>query len=255
MPRSLEATLCQPTYRGSTSGVSLRDPPHRRRPGRFAAAARSHRRPGRHRTPPAPGVRPVVAIRDARAARLQAAQEAEEAAETQRTTATASDKRKGKKKGKRKKKYSSFFDPKETLKLVAGVGALVAVLAFLAWGYPELRFPLGGFFCVIGFIVYALAPSRCTARRRRGHHQGAHVPFLPPVSVVVRLHPVAGREGFLCILPGRRDGHVTRRRDHQNFPRGSEGRSVPTRLEKMLKAKQAESPPPAPLRIADDRDD
>jgi DNA-directed RNA polymerase subunit RPC12/RpoP len=59
-------------------------------------------------------------------------------------------------KKKKKKKHSSFFDPKETLKLVAGVAAVVGVLAFLAWGYPEFRFPLGGLLCVIGFIVYLL---------------------------------------------------------------------------------------------------
>ena len=57
---------------------------------------------------------------------------------------------------KKKKKQSSFFDPKETLKLVAGVGALVVVLAFAAWAYPEFRLPLGGVLCVIGFIVYVL---------------------------------------------------------------------------------------------------
>lgn len=61
-----------------------------------------------------------------------------------------------KKTKKRKKKTSSYFDPKETLQLVGGVGALVAVLAFLAWGYPGIRFPLGGVLCVIGFIVYLL---------------------------------------------------------------------------------------------------
>jgi DNA-directed RNA polymerase subunit RPC12/RpoP len=61
-----------------------------------------------------------------------------------------------KKKKKKRKKTSSYFDPKETLQLVAGVGALVAVLAFLAWRYPDFRLPLGGVLCVIGFIVYVL---------------------------------------------------------------------------------------------------
>jgi hypothetical protein len=60
------------------------------------------------------------------------------------------------KKRKKKRKSSGYFDPKETLTLVAGVGAVVAVLAFLAWGYPVIRFPLGGVLCVIGFIVYLL---------------------------------------------------------------------------------------------------
>ena len=61
-----------------------------------------------------------------------------------------------KKKRKKKKKKSGYFDLQETLTLVGGVGALVAVLAFLAWGYPEFRFPLGGLLSVIGFIVYLL---------------------------------------------------------------------------------------------------
>jgi hypothetical protein len=59
-------------------------------------------------------------------------------------------------KPKKRKKQKSFFDPKETLKLVAGVGALVVVLALAAWAYPEFRVPLGGFMCVVGFIVYVL---------------------------------------------------------------------------------------------------
>jgi hypothetical protein len=32
----------------------------------------------------------------------------------------------------------------------------VAVLGFLAWAFPDFRFPLGGLLCVIGFIVYLL---------------------------------------------------------------------------------------------------
>ncbi len=60
---------------------------------------------------------------------------------------------------KPKKKKMGYFDAKETLKLVAGVGAFVAALAFLAWGYPEFRFPLGGALCVIGFIVYLLGSA------------------------------------------------------------------------------------------------
>lgn len=59
-------------------------------------------------------------------------------------------------KKKRKRKSEGYFDTKETLQLVAGVGALVAVLALVAWGYPDFRFPLGGILCVIGFIVYVM---------------------------------------------------------------------------------------------------
>jgi hypothetical protein len=84
--------------------------------------------------------------------RQQSAQD--EAVEARQTAAKASGKGKGKR--KKKKKHSSFFDPQETLKLVAGVGAFVALVAFLAWGYPGLRFPLGGSLCLVGFIVYAI---------------------------------------------------------------------------------------------------
>jgi DNA-directed RNA polymerase subunit RPC12/RpoP len=59
-------------------------------------------------------------------------------------------------KKKKRKKKSGYFDPKDTLTLVAGVGAFVGVVAFLAWAYPDLRFPLGGFLCVVGFIVYLM---------------------------------------------------------------------------------------------------
>jgi ribosomal protein S27E len=61
-----------------------------------------------------------------------------------------------KKKRKKRKKTSGYFDPKDTLILVGGVGALVGVLALVAWRFPDLRFPLGGFLCVTGFIVYLL---------------------------------------------------------------------------------------------------
>ena len=63
------------------------------------------------------------------------------------------------KKKKKKKKRSSTFDPKETLNLMAGVGAFVAVLALLAWRFAELRFPIGGLLCVIGFIVYLMGSA------------------------------------------------------------------------------------------------
>ena len=59
-------------------------------------------------------------------------------------------------KKKKRKKHSGYFDPKETLTLVAGVAAVVGMLTFLAWGYPDFRFPLGGLLVVIGFIVYLL---------------------------------------------------------------------------------------------------
>jgi DNA-directed RNA polymerase subunit RPC12/RpoP len=81
----------------------------------------------------------------------------EEVAENEAADAQA--KLLGAKKRMKRKKKKGYFDAKETLQLVAGVGALVALLAFLAWGYPEFRFPLGGSLCVIGFIVYLLGSA------------------------------------------------------------------------------------------------
>jgi hypothetical protein len=80
------------------------------------------------------------------------------AAEAAGTTAESTEipKKKTGKKKKKKKKQTGFFDPKETLKLVAGVGVVVVVLALLAWRVPGTRFPLGGLLCVVGFIVYLL---------------------------------------------------------------------------------------------------
>ena len=85
--------------------------------------------------------------------RQQAAEQ--EAVATQKSVAKDPTK-KGPKKKKKKKKHSGFFDPKETLKLVAGVLVVVAVLAFAAWRFPDFRVPLGGFLCLVGFIVYVM---------------------------------------------------------------------------------------------------
>ncbi len=59
-------------------------------------------------------------------------------------------------KKKKRKKKTGYFDPKDTMILVGSTGALVALLALIAWGYPHFRFPLGGVLCILGFIVYLL---------------------------------------------------------------------------------------------------
>jgi hypothetical protein len=94
---------------------------------------------------------PVLPSRSGATAQARQQVAGTEAVETPKNVETAK-----KKKKKRKKKKSGYFDPKDTLILVGGVGAFVAVLAGLAWAYPGLRFPLGGLLCVIGFIVYLL---------------------------------------------------------------------------------------------------
>jgi DNA-directed RNA polymerase subunit RPC12/RpoP len=78
-------------------------------------------------------------------------------------------------KKKQRRKKSGYFDAKETLKLVAGVGALVVVLALVAWGYPDLRFPLGGLLCVLGFINYLLG---ITSLRQQVAEEGVFAALL-----------------------------------------------------------------------------
>ena len=80
------------------------------------------------------------------------------------------------KKKKQKRKKSGYFDAMETLKLVAGVGALVAVLALVAWGYPHFRFPVGGLLCIVGFVIYLLG---VTSLRQHVAEEG---PFKAPAS-------------------------------------------------------------------------
>lgn len=63
---------------------------------------------------------------------------------------------KARKKKKKRKKGDGYFDLKETLKLVAGVGAFVAVLTLTAWYYPDFRFPVGGILVLVGAITYWL---------------------------------------------------------------------------------------------------
>src|SRR5262249_34411147 len=74
---------------------------------------------------------------------------AQEAVDPPEKTAPAT-----KKKKKKKKKGSGYFNPRDTLILVGCAGALVALLAGLAWAFPHFRFPLGALLCVIGFTVY-----------------------------------------------------------------------------------------------------
>jgi hypothetical protein len=64
-----------------------------------------------------------------------------------------------KKKKRKKKKQTGFFNPKDTLILVGCVLGFVGVLAFFAFRFPDFRFPLGGFLCVVGFITYLLGAA------------------------------------------------------------------------------------------------
>jgi ribosomal protein S27E len=152
---------------------------------------------------------------------------------------------KAKQKKKRKKKGSSYFDPKETLTLVAGVGAVVGVLAFLAWGYPEFRFPLGGLLCLIGFIVYMLGSiSLRQLVAEDGFVQVLMFRFCPPYQwwfIITRWADT--KDFFIFFLAGAIimsvGGFIIK-----TSPTGKKAEASERAYQKLLKSKKAEAPPP-----------
>jgi ribosomal protein S27E len=162
---------------------------------------------------------------------------------------------KAKQKKKRKNKGSGYFDPKETLTLVAGVGALVGVLAFLAWGYPEFRFPLGGLLGVIGFIVYLLGSiSLRQLVAEDGFVQLLMFRFCPPYQwwfIVTRW--ADAKDFFAFFLAGAIimaiGGFVIK-----TSPTGAKAEASERAYQKLLKSKKAEAPPPASNAFTPDRD-
>ena len=152
---------------------------------------------------------------------------------------------KAKKKKKTKKKGSSYFDPKETLTLVAGVGAVVGVLAFLAWGYPEFRFPLGGLLSVIGFIVYLLgAVSLRQLVAEEGVVQALMFRFCPPYQwwfIITRW--ADAKDFFAFFLAGAMimavGGFVIK-----TSPTGKKADASERAYQKIMKSKKAEAAPP-----------
>jgi hypothetical protein len=171
----------------------------------------------------------------------------EEAVETEKKVRQA--------KKRKKKKGSSYFDAKETLKLVSGVGALVAVLAFLAWGYPEFRFPLGGILCVIGFIVYLLGS---TALRQLVAEEGILKAllyrFCPPYQWwYVATHWEETRDFFAFFVAGTVimavGGGIIKTSNEGKRAEASE-----RAYQKMQRGRQAEAPSPASREIVDDAD-
>ena len=155
----------------------------------------------------------------------------------------------------RKTKGSSYFDPKETLTLVACVGAVVGVLAFLAWGYPEFRFPLGGLLCVIGLIVYLLgAISLRQLVADEGFIQVLMFRFCPPYQWWFVMTRWADAKGFFAFfLSGAIimaiGGFVI-----TTSPTGEKAEASERAYQKLLKSKKAEAPPPVSNAFTPDRD-
>ena len=93
----------------------------------------------------------------------------------------AAEKQRIKSKKKKRKKQTGFFDPKETMKLVGGAAVFVIVLALLAWGVPDIRFPLGGVLCLMGFVVYLLGLAALRQMvAEEGPFKALMFRFIPP---------------------------------------------------------------------------
>jgi hypothetical protein len=130
------------------------------------------------------------------------------------------------------------------LQLVAGVGALVALLAFLAWGYPACRFPLGGFLCVIGFIVYLLGSvSLRQVVAEEGILKLLLYRFCPPYQWwYVMTHWEETRDFFAFFVAGAAimtiGGAIIKTSDEGKRAEVSE-----RAFQKMQRGRQAEAPP------------
>jgi hypothetical protein len=85
---------------------------------------------------------------------------------------------------KKKRKKTGFFDLKETLTLVGGLSVVVGVLAFVAWRFPQFRFPLGALLAVIGSIIYLLgAMSLRRLAENLGFFKALAYRFFPPYQL------------------------------------------------------------------------
>jgi len=162
---------------------------------------------------------------------------------------------KTRKKKKKKKKRSSDFDPKETLTLVAGVGALVAVLAVVAWAYPDVQFPLGGLLCVIGFIVYILgAISLRQLVAEEGILKVLLFRFCPPYQLWFVATRWAETKDFVAffgtgLVIMSIGGAVIK-----TSPTGKKAEASDQAYQKMLRGGQPAAPPAVPKGIARDDD-
>ena len=162
---------------------------------------------------------------------------------------------KAKQKKKRKKKGSGYFDPKETLTLVAGVGAVVGILAFLAWGYPDFRFPLGGLLCVIGFIIYMLGSiSLRQLVAEDGFVQALMFRFCPPYQWWFIISRWADTKDFFAFFAAGAIIMAVGGFIIKTSPTGAKAEASERAYQKLLKTKKAEPPPPAPNLINADDD-
>jgi DNA-directed RNA polymerase subunit RPC12/RpoP len=109
--------------------------------------------------------------------------------------------KKKKKKKKKKRKKTGSSDAKDTLVLVAGVGVVVGALALVAWRVPDLRFPLGGLLCVVGFVVYLLGAAAIRQLvAEEGGFQVLLFRFFPPYQLWFVVRNWADTKDFVAFF-------------------------------------------------------
>jgi len=167
-------------------------------------------------------------------------------------TSKDADQAKRAKKKKKRRKKSGYFDPKETLTLIAGVGVVVGVIALLAWRFPDFRFPLGGLLAVIGFIVYLLgAASLRQLVAEEGFVKLIFYRFFPPYQwwfVATRWSDTKDYFAFFAsgLMIMSIGGAVLK-----TSPTGKKADESERAYQKLLNGPQAESPPPV-MKAEDD---
>jgi hypothetical protein len=158
------------------------------------------------------------------------------------------------KKKKKRKKKQGFFDAKETLKLVAGVGVVVALVVVAAWRLPDFRFPLGGILCVVGFITYLLGwVSLRQLVAEEGALQSLMFRFLPPYQWwYVMTHWAETRDyvaffasGLMILALG---GAIIK-----ISPVGKEAAESERAFQKATRGTEVEAEPPPPQKAAENR--
>jgi hypothetical protein len=167
--------------------------------------------------------------------------------------AVEAQKKEEKAKKKRRKKRSGYFDPKETLSLVGGVVAFVAVLTFLAWGYPDLRFPLGGLLCIIGFIVYLLGAASLKQRvAEEGPLQALLFRFCPPYQWWFVATHWAETKDFVAFFAAGMVILAIGSAVIKTSAIGKKAEASERAYQKLRQGDQTEVPPALPQGIADD---
>jgi hypothetical protein len=145
----------------------------------------------------------AAVVLPSRAETLEQARQETARQETAEPTTEPGEPKKGKGKKKRRKK-TGYFDTQETLTLVGGAGVVVVVLGFLAWFFPEFRFPLGGLLAVMGAALYLMgAMSLRRIAAKESLLKSLAYRFFPPYQLwFVLTHWEETRDYFAFVASG-----------------------------------------------------